>query len=260
MGAKLPGRAATDEASAWFGNVAETGKVPDDQGRECFALFLRPFTDAQNRRHLLKTSASPTGVPDKLVDPPPSANQPYSVVNLGSVYRMLDEDLRRSLLQELPGAPGLPQSMMEYGEKLTVETPQASPMVAAMGTALPAGVGSPAVPATLPQPAVAGSAPVSTMPASGPAAAPGLMIAQPRKKKAGPTQVIPAAPAPPLAAVESVATPEIPAAPAADVTQAPPAVVTTAASPTVTGAVAAPSGTSPPPPPGMRPPMRAPGS
>src|SRR5262249_54062022 len=30
VGAKLPGRAATDEASAWFGNVFEMGRTTDD--------------------------------------------------------------------------------------------------------------------------------------------------------------------------------------------------------------------------------------
>ena len=42
MGAKLPGRAATDEASAWFGNVLEAGiyKNPDN-GDEHRALVLR---------------------------------------------------------------------------------------------------------------------------------------------------------------------------------------------------------------------------
>src|SRR5437762_12957491 len=41
VGPKLPGRAATDEASAWFGNVMEMGRTPDESGRSCFTLFLR---------------------------------------------------------------------------------------------------------------------------------------------------------------------------------------------------------------------------
>lgn len=137
VGPKLPGRAATDEASAWFGNVAETGKSDDPSGNSCFTLWLRPFTDPQNRRHLLKTSASPTGVPDLLRDPPKESGQPYTVVNLGNVFKMLDEDLRRSLLEELPGAPGTPSGIVEYGDAATVETLPAGSVAAATASGIP---------------------------------------------------------------------------------------------------------------------------
>jgi len=113
VGAKLPGRAATDEASSWFGNVFEMGKTTDEAGKEHFALFLRPFTDAQNRRHLLKTSASPTGLPDVLIDP---LGEPWAQANLGLVYTMLDADLRRAMAEEIVGAPGMSGTPTEYGE------------------------------------------------------------------------------------------------------------------------------------------------
>src|SRR4030095_16474174 len=113
VGAKLPARAATDEASSWFGNVYEMGKTPDDQGKEHFTLFLHPFTDAQNRRHLLKTSSSPVGLPERLIDP---IGEPWQQANLGLVFTMLDLDLQRGLGRDIPGAPGLAQVPSEYGE------------------------------------------------------------------------------------------------------------------------------------------------
>jgi hypothetical protein len=123
VGAKLPGRAATDEASSWFGNVAEMGKVLDEAGKEHFALYLRPFTDAQNRRHLLKTSASPTGLPDVLVDP---IGEPWKQANLALVYDLLNADLARAMTEEIPGAPGLAGTPTEYGEAFAI-SPSAVP-------------------------------------------------------------------------------------------------------------------------------------
>jgi hypothetical protein len=126
VGAKLPGRAATDEASSWCGNVFETGRTTDTQGREHFTLFLRPYTDAQNRRHLLKTSASPTGLPDMLVDP---IDQPWTQANLGLVFKLLDADLAEAMARDIPGAPGLEHTPSEYGETFQVQTPPSVPTV-----------------------------------------------------------------------------------------------------------------------------------
>jgi hypothetical protein len=120
VGAKLPGRAATDEASAWFGNVFEMGRIADEAGREHFALYLRPFTDAQGRRHLLKTSASPTGLPPILIDP---IEKPWAQANLGLVFRLLDADLGRALAETVAGAPGLAATPTEYGEAFQVYVP-----------------------------------------------------------------------------------------------------------------------------------------
>jgi hypothetical protein len=174
VGAKLPGRAATDEASAWVGNCFEMGKTMDETGGEHFTLFLRPFTDAQGRRHLLKTSASPTGLPDKLVDP---IGQPWAQANLGLVFRMLDEDLRRAMAeQEVAGAPGMAGTPTDYGEpfqQLPAGTaPAASESLAPL-----------AAPTTM-------SAAVAPAPATG---APAAVTVTARRRKAEPLPMLPAA-------------------------------------------------------------------
>lgn len=292
VGAKLPGRAATDEASAWFGNVAETAKTPDDQGRPCFTLYLRPFVDPQGRRHLLKTSASPTGVPEKLVDPAEVLQQPYTVVNLGNVFRMLDEDLRRSLLEDLPGAPGIPPGLTEYGEAATIETLPAAPVAGPMimqpiprqpapaapvtpttqaGTLALGGASAPAPvapgpaaapPAAAPPPPKMGAAGAASTPTG--TTGPALMVARPRVRRGAAvaqTMPMPTAEAPaPAVEPAPVAVQTAPlAAPAA----MQPAVVPTGLAPVTTATAAAttaaPSGSAPPPP-GMRPPARVPGS
>jgi hypothetical protein len=186
VGAKLPGRAATDEASSWFGNVYEMGKTPDDQGKDHFTLFLRPFTDPQNRRHLLKTSASPTGLPDQLVDP---LDQPWAQANLGLVFSMLDADLRRALAEEIVGAPGLNQTPTEYGETFSV---------------LPAAVAVAAGTVTSDLPPLQASLPVAV--AATPAvAAPPSVTARKRSR-------VDTTPAPTVAAVPEEPLPPVPAA------------------------------------------------
>jgi len=228
VGAKLPGRAATDEASAWFGNVTEMGKTNDDQGKNHFCLYLRPFTDAQGRRHLLKTSASPSGVPEKLEDPPEDALQPFTVANLGHLFRLLDEDLRRAMMQELPNAPGVPS---EYGEAMLTEVQPAAQ------SAPPSGMPATGIPPlATPTPA---AQPVPATPA---VVAPGaLPVMTARRKKtdvaaavAGPAAAPPPAPLPPAAEPAQAAAPMLP--------------------------IAAKAPTTIPPPPGMRPPQRAPGT
>lgn len=134
VGAKLPGRAATDEASSWFGNVFEMGKTADDQSKQHFTLFLRPFTDAQNRRHLLKTSASPTGLPDMLIDP---VDHPWAQANLGLVYRLLDADLQQAMSEQIEGAPGLAGTPTEYGETFSVAQGAVAPIAPPVGTLPP---------------------------------------------------------------------------------------------------------------------------
>lgn len=177
VGAKLPGRAATDEASSWFGNVYETAEHNDEQGKKHFCLFLRPFTDAQNRRHLLKTSASPMALPDRLLDPAVEENKPFAVANLGNVYRMLDEDLRRQLAEELPNAPAVPST---YGEPITAELTPAPPP----GSGIP----------PLTSPASASTAGPGAG-AARPAVAPPVALQTPRGRRRGaaPATVVPAA-------------------------------------------------------------------
>ena len=131
VGAKLPGRAATEAASSWVGNAYEMGKTLDDRGRSHFTLFLRPFIDDQGRRHLLKTSASPDGaphsLPDKLIDPAIGEGKPFSVANLGNVFRALDADLRYALEeQDVVGAPGTTSGLAEYGEAITIAPAEAA--------------------------------------------------------------------------------------------------------------------------------------
>ena len=138
------------------------GKTSDDAGREHFTLFLRPFTDPQNRRHLLKTSASPTGLPDQLTDP---IGQPWTQANLGLVFNLLDTDLRRALAEEIVGAPGLAGTPTEYGETFQL-TPSAAFAAAAAAVAsgeLPPLVAPVAAPA--PRPVVVGAAtPINNTP------------------------------------------------------------------------------------------------
>jgi hypothetical protein len=181
VGPKLPGRAATDEAPAWFGNVFEMGKTADDAGHEHFTLFLRPFTDAQGRRHLLKTSASPTGLPERLVDP---IDQPWAQANLGLVFTMLDADLRRALSEEIAGAPGLAGTPSDYGED---------------GFSVPAAPASGELP---PLVAPSAAAPTATPPAAG------APVARPRVRTAAtPTAAAAAAPAAAVAVEEPVPVP-----------------------------------------------------
>jgi len=176
LGPKLPGRAATDEAPAWFGNVMEMGRFTDDAGHEHFALYLRPFTDAQGRRHLLKTSSSPLslgGVPDRLVDP---MDKPWSQANLGLVYTLLDLDLTRALAADdttdVPGLAGTPTS---YGEAFST-TPTPAPV-----------------------PTAAPPAPVPVAPAAGavnPAAAPPPVVSRRRQAVAATATAVLDPPAP----------------------------------------------------------------
>lgn len=203
VGPQLSGRAATDTASAWFGNVAEQGRTKDDHGKEHFTLFLRPFTDAQGRRHLLKTSASPTGVPDKLVDP---IDKPFSVANLGSVYKMLDQDLVDNLaIQDYAELPAPPPS--SYGLRAeTSATAAVRPVAqAAQAAQLLGAVAQPAQPVA--------AKPVVAVPVAQPA----TPVAAPATPKPVPQPVAPkpvAAPPPrPVRVRAAVPTPTTPSGP-----------------------------------------------
>lgn len=237
VGLKLPGRAATDDASSWFGNVMEMGETPDSEGQPHVTLFLRPFTDTQGRRHLLKTSASVWGMPDMLVDPPRAAKKPGEVANLGDVFRLLDKDLTDRLAQgDVPDAPGLTGAPTTYGDPLTAAQPTAATLAA-----------TPAAQATTTAAPIATPAP-QAMPARMP----------PRQKKA-PAPAEPSGGLPPLAAAPITAASPAPPTPAqaavvADQKQTLPAPGPPAPPIGLGGTV----GTAPPPP-GMRP-KRAPGA
>jgi len=242
IGAKLPGQAATDEASGWFGNVFEQGKYIDDAGKPHFCLYLRPFTDAQNRRHLLKTSSSPDGtpssLPDKLVDPAKGDGAPFSIASLGTVFRMLDEDLRLSCSEVLEGAPGQTAEYRDYGDSTQPSALPQAPVTPPAAGSLPLAAPTPPTPVTPSAPVVVSGTPSAPR-------------ARPRTR---PTPAVVAAPmpsaaatvAPPPATVAAQTAAAAPAPPAVPVTTAAPAIPTT--------------GTAPPPPPGPRPPQRAPGT
>ena len=235
VGAKLPGRAATDEASSWFGNVCEMGKTPDDAGRERFTLFLRPFTDGQNRRHLLKTSASPTGLPDALIDP---VGQPWAQANLGVVFRLLDADLAGAMAEELPDAPSVPA---DYGETFSVVAPE--PTGAGAGGAVAGGLPALVAPAP-PGPQGPTPAAVAVPPPVTSGGAP-LVATRRRTQRVEPAAAATAAVV--AGVVAAVATP-------------PPADETRAAGEALVAAGEALAGAAlngaPPPPPGMKPPAR----
>jgi hypothetical protein len=240
---KLPGSAAAEAAPAWFGNVMEMSKVLDDAGKEHFAIYLRPFTDKNGKRHLLKTSSSPFGVPDVLIDPPVGDKQPFTNANLGNVFKLLDEDLTAALLEDMPGVPGL--EAIEYGEATAAAI---EPVAAASGT-----------------PPVTGGQPVSAPVAAKAPAAVSAAAAAPRPATAVPPRAAGAPPSAAAAAARPAAAPKAPVAvPASTATAAPAAVATPAATgapkpsaPPV--AAAGPAKVVSPPPPG-RPPARAPGA
>lgn len=250
VGPKLPGRAATDEAGAWFGNVSEVGLLLDDAGKEHHALYTRPFTDKQGRRHLLKTSASPTGVPDVLIDP---IEAPWSQASLGVLFRLLDEDLRRALAQEMPGTPGIAGTPADYGDEPAFQTPTPPSVAASPGAAKDA---TPGVPTGL----VAGGLP-PLVPAAGLPAGPSLSAPPPTaavlssngplsspptvsgRRRGSRVQTDTGTPATQVAAALADGAAALPPVP-------PPAAPATAVAPVDSGA--------PPPPPGMRPPQRVP--
>ena len=162
IGADLPGQAAFSQVPQWFGNICEADRLLDEHGKKHFTLRLRPFSDKDGRYHVLKTSASPAGVPDQLTDPPEEVKRPFEQFNLGLMFTMLDDDLRAALGDGQP----LTEGVGIYGEA---------------PTAVPAEQAAPALPSPS-QPAVA---PSVTPPAAPPSAIP---AAQPRRRGAAPVQ------------------------------------------------------------------------
>jgi len=126
IGADLPGQAALTQVPQWFGNICEADQTIDDSGKLHFALRIRPYTDKQGRRHLLKTSASPVGpVPDMLIDPPVEEKRPFESFNLGRMFQLLDQDLALALGTD--NAEPLVPLLADYGEAVRVETPTTPP-------------------------------------------------------------------------------------------------------------------------------------
>lgn len=199
VGAKLPGRAATDEASSWFGNVCEasTWNNPEN-GEKHRILYLRPFTDSQNRKHLLKTGGSPHGIPDSLLDPPEKEKRPFEQFNLGLVFKMLDDDLRKAVANQ----PILTTQLTDYGDAVTVEEPQKQPALdtgaASTAIAPPAGGVAAPAPATsgvaIPKPRSRARAGAPVAPA--PTSTNGPVASQPVETPAAAAPATPAASAP----------------------------------------------------------------
>ena len=127
IGPKIAGRAKTDEAPQWFGNMLETAKIPAITGSgEQRILYLNEFTDARGVRHLCKHRGSPGTMPAYLIDPPEDPQRPdlaFTQFNLGVFFEMLDAALDRRIdqvKQEIPDAPGLAEGMVEVGEGAVV--------------------------------------------------------------------------------------------------------------------------------------------
>lgn len=217
-GPKIAGRAKTDEAPQWFGNMLETAKVPAEQGSgEQRVLYLAEFTDPTGRRHLCKHRGSPGTMPAVLKDEPGGDDDPtkaFQQVNLGVFFELLNAALEQGItgiLAEYPDAPGLPEGMVEIGQG--TPTPRESEPAATI-TSGPPTLQAPGQTAT---PAVAAvHAPKPRMRAKGTAAAPPAAV-----------PAIPAAPAPvPVQA-------ELPVEPAQEAVQEPPAPVQTPPPPSV---------------------------
>lgn len=250
VGADLPGQAALTQVPQWFGNICEADTIIDVNTGKHYVLHVRPHTDKEGRRHLLKTSASPTGpVPDLLVDPPELQKQPFQQFNLGVLFSLLDEDLRQALTEQVVGAPGTPAGIVEYGETAIVERAQPAALEQAPG-----------IPAMqLPQPTASllttglGPSPVTTPPAGG---AP-IMAPKPKRGKVtSPPAIGVIAPIDPASApTPGPEQPDMATAPGPAVAVPPPPIAATVpmAIPMM------PAKTGPPPPPGMKPPQRAPG-
>lgn len=154
IGPKISGRAKTDEAPQWFGNMLETAKVPAIQGSgEQRILYLSEFTDGRNVRHLCKHRGSPGTMPPYLIDPPEDPEHPelaFTGFNLGLFFELLDAALDKRIDQvraEFPDAPGVPEGIVEVGDASI--QPALAPAIAAAPAAgategAPAAQGAPA--------------------------------------------------------------------------------------------------------------------
>lgn len=256
-GPKIMGRAKTDEAPQWFGNMLEAAKIPAEQGLgEQRVLYLSEFTDARGVRHLLKHRGSPGTMPDRLVDPAEGATNPayaFTQFNLGVFFELLDAALDRRIADvraEFPTAPGLPEGMVEIGGAQTEPLHAVQqPAVVSGPQALRPGTG--AVPAAPPAP----SAPVARPRAPRkPNGAAGVPIAA-----AAPAPVVVPAASAPVVEAPVEARPELPMVPDPAVTAptsmtvpaAPVAAVAAPVAPPVAAPAAPRSGVAPPP--GRRP-------
>jgi len=130
-GPKLAGKAKTDEAPAWFGNMLEVGVVKDESGHDVRRLWLSEFVDDSGIRHLIKHRGGP-GMPPFLQD---SSDAPWGQVNMGLFFNLLAKDVDQSFADaeaKYPDAPGVPEGEVSYGEVAENQpTAAAAPSVAA---------------------------------------------------------------------------------------------------------------------------------
>ncbi len=239
-GPKLAGKAKTDEAPSWFGNMLEVGVVKDGEGHDVRRLSLNEFVDDGGIRHLIKHRGSPN-MPPYLEDP---YGQPWSQVNLGVFFSLLEKDIQDSATESAAryqNAPGLPEGEMTYGAA-QVTTPAAAapagkPAAPAAPRVAPRAATKPAPPKprtiAAPEPAtpVEAPAPAAEAVAETPAAAatsaepefpmePGPVTlpaaAAPAAPAPAPPRVVPpTAPRPPVAARSAIAPPPGPRPPTA---------------------------------------------
>lgn len=232
IGPKISGRAKTDEAPQWFGNMLETAKIPALQGNgEQRILYLAEFTDTRGVRHLCKHRGSPGTMPAYLVDPPEDPDHPeiaFTGFNLGLFFEMLGTALDQRIAQvqqEFPDAPGVPDGIVEIGDS-TIHHGPAAPTLAAGPTTLTQGqplAGAPAAPPATPPPAAAPAAPVARAPrgraqkaaSAPPAAIPVLAPAAPAPVETEPSLPLEEAPPAPTPALPEPTPPPSPVVPPA---------------------------------------------
>lgn len=259
VGPKISGRAKTDEAPQWFGNMLEAAKVPSLTGNagEQRVLYLSEFTDVRGVRHLCKHRGSPGTMPSFLADDPRGEVEPaYAFVqfNLGMFFDLLDGALEKRIADvqaEFPDAPGLPDGMVEIGSP--VLTAPRTPTVTASGpqtVTTPQPMGAPATPAV----AVVrgGRKRVNTTPLAAPQPPPAVVTPVPQVPSTPPETpsvppISPAETAPPPQAVATPVPAELPASP----TPVPTSVMSSAAPVQASPVPARTTGVAPPP--GRRP-------
>lgn len=256
VGMKLAGKAKTDEAGAWFGNMLEVMIEQNEDGQDVRRLCLNEFVDKQGRKHLIKHRGTPA-MPAYLQDAP---GMPWGNVNLGVFYRLLEEDVQKDAAAQAARfgeVPGVPDGEVSYGDgdmtpgaAATVPGPVSStpraPVPSAPGRRPPAApkpraatpAAAPAAVVETPAPAVA--APVPAEDGAGGAAAASA------GSEPGQAEPAPASPVPAVAVTAAQA--PVARAPAPPTPSAPPV------------RAVAPPGARPPiaPPPGPRPPAAAP--
>lgn len=239
-GPKIAGRAKTDEAPQWFGNMLEAQKVEVGNAMT-FSLRLSEFTDQFGVKHLCKNRAAPGTMPDELIDP--VEGPPFSEFNLGNFFSKLDAALANRINEvalQFPDAPGLPEGIVEIGDP-AIQKPAGAQGVVTVATAQ-ALTGPP--PSAVSEPGTPGP-PVPQAPPQSPKA-PATKKTAPPNKKAAPATTPPAAapiPAAPVATAPTTAEPPATTEPQAEPSPAAPAVqpAATVATPAAPAPAAVPS-------------------